>query len=133
MSKYYDDIFENFKRIRPNTEIVYWHPSGPCEIVVRTKDGEDIEYYDSIQAFRYINKDEPELSEEEWRCKFSTKLYRKMREAGLTQLDLAKATGLTQVMISKYLNRKATPTHYIMIKICRALGCSVSEFENFNY
>jgi len=48
----------------------------------------------------------------------------------ISQEELSERTGISQVMISKYLNAKATPSFYRIEQIARVLKCSVSELGN---
>ena len=72
----------------------------------------------------------PPANEDEWRRKFSFKLYRTMMAKLKSQEDLAYESGLSQSVISKYINGKSTPSVYKLQKISDALGCSVSDLLN---
>lgn len=55
---------------------------------------------------------------------FSTNLRNALYMAGKTQAELAKAVGVTEVSVSKWINGAAVPRPNKVDDICRALRCS---------
>lgn len=53
-----------------------------------------------------------------------------LKEKGLTQVQLAKAVGVTQIAVSKWVRNVAIPTHENMKKIANALN--VDKMTVFN-
>jgi transcriptional regulator with XRE-family HTH domain len=47
-----------------------------------------------------------------------------LRSSGMSQKELAKRTGITEISLSRYINGIRTPRTDIAIKIAEALGCS---------
>lgn len=47
-----------------------------------------------------------------------------LKSKGMSQSDLARATGITTSAISRYINTSREPTATIMRKICESLGVS---------
>ena len=45
----------------------------------------------------------------------------------MTQEDLARASGVTRVAISRYENDERKPNVVVAIKIAKALGCTVDD------
>ena len=80
---------------------------------------------------RFLRNEGAEISEEDWIKDFSMTLKNKVSMSGLTQQDLSNATGISKVSISKYMAGKSVPSHYNMLKIARALNCSVYEFTHY--
>lgn len=127
----WDDMLESFARSFPviYEKAVSWYPSGQHEITIRMSDGCKIFYNsmtDSIRTTREIDY-QTVTSEPEWRKRFSTKMLYKLRESGVTQKDLAEMTGLSQAIITRYINGSSSPSGYNVLKIASALGCSASE------
>ena len=122
----YDPIYANFEYyFQPFAERAeLWYPSGKWSIIVELNDGRRIEYYD-ISKVVIIRKDY--LSESEWRKEFAINLKCKMWDACIDQTRLADKTGISQVSISNYLNRKATPSGWTMDRLARALDCNAWE------
>lgn len=51
------------------------------------------------------------------------RLIEERHSKGMTQKDLAKATGLTQSVIARLESKKATPRLNTLLKIAAALNC----------
>lgn len=58
---------------------------------------------------------------------FAAKLEARMRDAGLTQADLAKRAGVGQPAISMMLKRKCRPQRRTVVKLAEALGVSPAD------
>lgn len=52
------------------------------------------------------------------------RLKRALKLKGMSQSDLARATGITTSAISRYINTSREPTATMMRKICESLGVS---------
>ena len=127
----YDEIYRNFKTYYPflDSEVVSWSPNGPNSIVAKLSDGSVIEYNDVFRAFRTIR--EFDGTEESWKREFASKLMKIMADKGCDQTYLSEISGVSQVSISKYLNKKAIPNCYTVFKLSQALGCNISELMDF--
>lgn len=123
----WQDVYNKFRQDFPGLaeEATSWWPSGRCEITIVLEDRSRIVYDELERAFRYI-PDVPR-TEEQWRIEFADNLKRLMRRAGITSQELSDRVDVSTRMISKYLNHKATPSHYIIERISIVLGCSVNE------
>src|SRR5690349_6249108 len=60
-------------------------------------------------------------------AEFLSHLKRLRMEQGLTQAELAKRAGCSEVMISRYENQRAQPSARIMDRLKSALGFLASE------
>lgn len=132
----YNDILDRFKQYYPviATNIVDWYSNGENTIIVILADGSRMEYHNILNTVRNVrNLLEDEFNEENYQRDFSYNLFSKMADAGFNQVMLSEKTGISQVSISKYLNKKALPSIYNCEKIARALGCSVSELTKQSY
>lgn len=72
------------------------------------------------------------MTEREWRAEFSKRLRCRLNELNMTQTDLARVTGLTEVSIHRYIYCERTPKSYDMLKIAKAVKCTVSELIEFD-
>lgn len=71
------------------------------------------------------------MSEVDWMDIFATNLAEIMEEQGYTQEDLARATGLTQATISRYLNKKLMPSVRAVINLSYELGVDYNDLIDF--
>lgn len=128
---YWEPVYKTFCQDYPNLseEMVDWYPSAQMEITVKTMDGKKYAY-DFMDRRIYPICDRGgniDISEAEWRKIFVCNLNRKMRNMAMTQTRLAEKTGVSQITISKYINGLATPSSFNLIKMARALKCSIHE------
>ena len=55
------------------------------------------------------------------------KLKKKLEEMNVKQVDIARLIGVSEVMVSKYVNGKAAPTLPSARKIAEYLGCTIDD------
>lgn len=129
----YDSILESFKNdyIRWYNRMIDWYGNGDYEIVVILDDGSKLIYSQSTGTMRFLKNERVDISEEDWLKDFSMTLKHKVSMSGLTRQDLSDITGISKVSISNYMNGKSMPSHYNMLKIAKALNCSVYEFTHY--
>jgi DNA-binding Xre family transcriptional regulator len=100
-------------------------------IRVFLNNGDYVDYDDRAGTFRYITKDSEhstcEITDEDCREIFSRNLSELMRAQGIGRSTLSDRTGLSQVMLSKYMTKKATPSLPNIKKIARVLNCGLEE------
>lgn len=135
MNKIWDSVFDDFEIHYPEIadRVVDWYPSSQMEITIKVEDGTKYRYdfFDKSMYRIFTNQDNCD-DEVGWRNKFARELNRKIRNFGYTQEKLSDVTGISRVTISKYSNGTATPSSYNLIKIAKALECSVSELTTFS-
>lgn len=134
---YWEPVYEAFCQDYPNLdeEMVDWYPSAQLEITVKIKGGKKYAYdFLNRQAYLVFDPDDDDIdiSEEEWRKMFAHNLNRKMRNVAMTQDRLADKVGISQVTISKYTKGLAIPNSRNLIKMARALKCSIHELVNMD-
>ena len=127
----YDEIYTNFKTYYPflDEEVSSWSPNGLNSIIAELFDGTIIEYNDALRSFRTVRKFDE--TEESWKREFASKLIKMMADKGCDQTYLSEISGVSQVSISNYLNKKAIPNCYTVFKLSKALGCNVSDLMDF--
>ncbi len=60
------------------------------------------------------------MSEVRWMDRFAHNLELLLREEGMSQRDLARATGISEGTISRYLNRQCMPSVNALVNIADA-------------
>lgn len=125
--KHYIKIFEDFKEECPSlvSKVDHWNVEGDNSIRVYFTDG-------TVNIYNYILKGlmpvhQNDGTEEDWRRDFRDKLVEKMADCDYTQRELAYATGISQTMIGRYLNKQSMPSGYVVAKLAKALHCSPDE------
>lgn len=103
--------------------------NGPLEFVIKLTDGRFVLYFELDNRIKMVDGDIRDLSEEECREIFALRVKYRLFMRSLTQEDLSERTGISRLMINRYLTMKATPSWYNVIKIARALNCSVDELR----
>lgn len=132
----FEDFREQFPSIAKN--VVDCYPCGRLEIVMWLNDGSKVLYNYTSKTMRTMKcRDRGEessySSEEEWKADFATVLSRKMRAKNMTQKELAELTGVSSMLISKYMNGKSSPGVYNLMKIAEALECFPTELISFDF
>ena len=130
-TRYYQEIVARFTERCPDwaRDAVRWTPKHTHAIRVTLGNGDSVDYNMRSDSYRYRYADQPimtnpnDITDEDCREAFSINLAEMMQTKGFGQASLAECTGLSSAMISKYLNRKSTPTLTNLLKIARALDC----------
>lgn len=132
MDKRHDEIFEQFLIHYPNYggHVVKWIPDGKFTILVKTDDGDTIQFNQIYSTRRFIN--DWDGSNREWRKEFAERLREKMWENRIDQVLLSELTGLSQQSVSAYIHGTRIPTGIALTKIAGALRCSTDYLINFN-
>lgn len=133
-SEYYDEMFKAFERKCSGwaERAVEVKPKHEHAIRVTLDNGDKVDYNFRTDSFRYITRDENcgrlrEINDLDCRNTFSRNLMDRMKTKGFGQATLAERTGLSSAIISKYLNKKSTPTITNAIRIADVLDCEVEE------
>ena len=71
------------------------------------------------------------MTEKEWKHRIAITLRQKMKKADITQVELARASHLSQGSISRYLSESTIPDIRAIINLSIALDCSVDDLADF--
>ena len=71
------------------------------------------------------------MTREEWTKEFARRMVARMEELNISQLKLAKLTGISQPCIGQYMMGKHAPTAYNLRKLCFGLAMTSSELIDF--
>ena len=133
-----EEIFRYFKKYICDSSdldhIVGWEVFAPMQILVTLDNGDKL-LYDHMQGgvrhltLSYLEK--PELSEEEWRHEFMYRLRDALNSRTINHRTLAERTGISETMLSRYANGKATPSFYVISKIAKAIRYPIEELLRF--
>lgn len=71
------------------------------------------------------------MSELEWLDIFGDNLASLLRDAKMTRRELADEIGVSEVMISYYINKRKIPSFKILLKMAYVFGISLDELADF--
>lgn len=71
------------------------------------------------------------MSELEWLDIFGDNLVSLLREAKMTRRELADAIGVSEAMVSYYINKRKMPSFKILIRMAYAFGITLDELADF--
>lgn len=126
-----DRFFNNFKLYFPSASklVTDYKRTGLFDLTIKLSDGTSVMYDDMEHSIRNLPRDSNAMSERECRREFGLRLRKIMYFKNITQSDLSERTGLSQPMISNYINGRTTPSFYNADKIAKALGCSTEDLR----
>lgn len=128
-------LINNFKLWFPATaeKAIEFEIEGDL-LIATLNDGTTVCYDDMFNSISTIKSDgDEELTDLQIRREFSRRVYRKMLRQGISQKELSEITGLSEVSLSNYLNRKSAPGLQAIYKIAKALNCSADELIYVDY
>lgn len=122
-------IYERFKLHFPRIEakVISHYMRGNFEVVVELEDGRMFSYYDLDRTLHRLPRVGEQWSDADYRIEFGRLLYQIMRVRGITEETLSKKTGISQHSISKYITGSVSPGFHNVVKIVKALGCSMDD------
>lgn len=124
-------LLRNFKLQFPKVSerMTTYERYNETELIVCLDDNSIILYDDLSGTIRNLPKDSCNMSEEEFRLEFSSRLRKMIDIRGITQSKLAQRIGISNVMLSRYVCGTNTPTFYMADKIAKALDCSLDDLR----
>lgn len=84
-----------------------------------------IRYFNSLEKANSSIEPMNPKTEKEWKTLFAKKLYRRMQAYGYSVKDLSEEVGIGTGTISRYINGNTMPNVFNILKIAKALKCSV--------
>jgi plasmid maintenance system antidote protein VapI len=99
------------------------------EMAVRLSDDSVVVFNTSDKTIRNMAAKYDAMTEDEYRTELGHRIHSRMMIKCLSQKDLAERTGITQQLLSRYINGKTLPSFYTVARIARGLGCSVTELD----
>lgn len=66
-------------------------------------------------------------NDRKWKQNFAARLRKMMIKKGMTQMELADASGVSQASIAQYLNTNSVPSVLNFVYIADALECTRDE------
>ena len=126
-----DYMYRNLEYFRPDIfqRAVSIKKYNNWELILELDNGETVIYDDESRSVRKLPDDPSNLSDEELAKEFSIRLRNAIHRRRYTQEQFCNEIGITQAMLSRYLNGKAFPNFRVLDKMARVLDCSMDEFR----
>lgn len=125
-------VLEHFRVYHPAlyNDMVDWWDSGFMSIYIEFKDKSVFEYNKHDNTLREIKgREELELTAKE----VGHNIRKLIRTSGITQSDVAARAGITEAMMSRYINGNSMPSLDKAYRIAKILGRTVDELFDSHY
>lgn len=129
---YHKYIFDRYIKETPGvlSKIERWVNHTSNSIKIFYKDDTQAIYHGVMGTLRGIKPNNG--SADDWQRDFRDALLERMSDRGYTQDSLAKAIGLSQKSLSKYLNKESIPSAYVISKMAKVLRCATDDLIYFD-
>lgn len=127
---YWYEAYRNFVEEHPTISDGYfkWYPCGQYEINIESLKRGWLAYDDKSRTLYLLNDNiNSYTSRDGFMSFFIQSLRYEMMSRGISQSALARAIGMTPVIVNRYLTGKAIPNIYTVYHIARVLGCSIND------
>lgn len=126
-SVYRHDILAERMRRYLEENIIEHYMLNEWELVIRLRNGDRFVYDSFCNIVRFDSYGD-KLTDEEELKEFKRNLKKMLDRRFMTQEDLANKIGVDRVTVNRYLNGKRIPDAIVLVKIAKALDCSVIDF-----
>lgn len=122
-------ILEQFKMYYPDVYVqgVDWWKSGPYHITILLNDDSRVEFNSSDNTIRWISKIDHSVDNDILRKEIGRNIRKFIVYKGINQQDVAEKAGVTQAMLSRYINGTSMPGIDKLHNIAAVLGCHVDD------
>ena len=123
-------LYENFKLYFPSIEkgCISWRQTDLFELEIHNKNG-SIDIYNDMN--HSLGQKIDTSTDAGWRKEFARRLRKKMAMKGITQVRLGDLTGISQPLLSLYVQGKSLPSAQKVSSLAKALNCSVNDLIGF--
>ena len=130
----YERTLQKFELYYPNlcSQVVDWWASGRMTISVKLNNGDVYDYDPIDDSIRQVYLDE-DIDETMMRKAFGNNLQKMLPFSGMTKTELAAKVGVSNVMMSRYIQGKSVPSAIVAHRIARAFGCRLNELFDETY
>lgn len=122
---------EKLERYFPEllNEIEHYKDLKYAEVILYLKDGSVLRFDGIENRLKRLPSNMDDMTDEEFQIELGLRLRRAMAFNRINQEELSYRTGISQSVISRYLNGKNSPNHIVLRKLCRAIGCTYYDLE----
>ena len=129
MHSSFELILEQFRLYYPDLydQGVDWWKSGPYHITVLLNDDSRVEFDSSENTIRWVNKIDRSVDNDILRKEIGRNIRKFIVYKGDRQQDIADKAGITQAMLSRYINGTSMPGIDKLHNLAAALDCHVDD------
>lgn len=122
-------ILEQFEMYFPDLyeQTVDWWKSGPYHITVLLKDNSRVEFDSSDNTIRWVRKIDYSTDNDILRREIGRNIRKFIVYRDMRQQDVAEQAGITQAMLSRYINGTSMPGLDKIHNLAHVLNCQVSD------
>lgn len=106
-----------------------YHDGLDDELIIELTDGSFVLYDDQDKSIRNLPSSPYELTEANFKREFGLRLRKIMNRKFMSQTELSEKTGISRIVLNKYINGKNMPSFYNLDKIAKALKCSIDDLR----
>ena len=133
---WYDEIYEDFifNTMTDENTVESYMPFGRNSIDIKFKDKYTYRYNyyaKTLVRLDTVTEDDNDRMKQIIKDLFPRKLIKAIRDAGMSQKDLATEAGVMECAISKYCNGDSIPNIVTISLIAKALKCELYELIPF--
>ena len=125
----YTLILEQFRMYFPNLyeRSIDWWKSGPYHITILLNDNSRVEFDSSDNTIRWMSVIDRSTDNDIFRKEIGRNIRKFIVYRGMRQQDVAEQAGITEAMLSRYINGTSLPGLDKIHNIASVLGCHIDE------
>lgn len=125
-----EHLYEDFKLYFPGFEkrCISWRRTDVFELEIDDKDGSIYIYNDMDHSIGPKFDTSTDIG---WKKEFARRLRKKIAMRGITQTNISELTGISQPLLSLYVQGKSLPSAQKVSSLAKALNCSVNDLIGF--
>lgn len=122
-------ILEQFRMYFPTLydRATDWWKSGPYHVTALLDDNSRVEFDSSDNTIRWVNAIDRSVDSDIFRREIGRNIKKFMIYRGVSQQDLVEKVGVTQSMMSRYINGTSMPGVDKLHNIASVLGCHIDD------
>lgn len=122
-------ILDQYRMYFPDLykQTVDWWKSGPYHITVLLNDNSRAEFDSSDNTIRWVQKIDYSSDNDILRKEIGRNIRKFITYRGMRQQDVAEQSGITQAMLSRYINGTSMPGLDKVYNLAGVLGCEISD------
>ena len=125
----FETILEQFRMYFPNLyeRGVDWWKSGPYHVTILLDDNDRVEFDSSDNTIRWIPKFDRSSNNDIFRKEIGRNIRKFIVYRGMRQQDVSEKSGITEAMLSRYINGTSLPGLDKLYNLASVLNCSVDD------